>query len=887
MKPCFPIFQQRNTSIFITLLYLLFCNISIAQVDEFCGTPDKTEPDPVGVYSKSVDIGVFDAFNSKTFNIYYWRINKDDGSYTQPGFPLTPERAKLSVEYLNDAFADLNICFNLLGMGEINSTAHHTGSSLGSIHNYAVAENLARQDAFNIYAPHSLSQGAGQASYNRTRVAVLGSKVVGNALAHEIGHSFNLTHTFGNSNLRPHPINCERVTRIVTDPEYNANVAGDEVTDTHAVPNFQREQHNHVASAVETANIGYTWSEARNQIALNENGFSVLQNAAAIEQALLVYGFTQAEIDHLRFNPAENYAYADIPSCSYIPDSRINVPNSPFFKDCGGSPYQYLQFQFDCNNTMSYFHISCRNYFSVGQRIRVHEAIEFDQYGEFASALSNTVLDIYMMDTETDIGQEPNIHTNNFWNSEDIWVRNQNDGTVNQEHQNPEYDPLEPNYAYVKVRNKACSSSSGNEELKLYWAKANTALSWPLHWEGNLTVIDSNGEEVLMGDEIGTLNIPALGIGESTILEFEWYVPNPDDYMNINNNNPWHFCLLARIVSNADPMTFPEEEFITDNVKNNNNIVWKNLTIVDIVPNTPSPVGGIVAVGNFFDVPESFDLEFFEETEGAEESIYNEAEVSITLDDIIFDAWTSGGSESENFSPTAQNNKIIVEDNYAIIKNIQLDPGEIGTISVSFNFLMDELTNNTKYTYHLIQRNPATNKTIGGETFEVRKQQRPVFDADAGDDAEIDENESITVSAEDINETATYNWYDPQGNLIHTGTDLTVSPDITQTYKLEVISDMDGYKDYDAIEITVNPHRIESLVPNPVMSQLTVSYMVDGVTSAYLMVVNQSTGATNNYILDESIDEVIVDVSGYSTGLYSVILVCEGEIQDSKNLTKQ
>jgi len=133
-----------------------------------------------------------------------------------------------------------------------------------------------------------------------------------------------------------------------------------------------------------------------------------------------------------------------------------------------------------------------------------------------------------MQDTDTDTGQEPNIHTNIFWNSQDIWVRNQNDGLVNQEHQNPEYDPVLPNFVYVNVRNKSCNTSTGSEQLKLYWAKANTALSWPLHWEGNLYVVDNNGQQVLMGDEIGTLTIPEIEKGESTILEFECDVPNPE-----------------------------------------------------------------------------------------------------------------------------------------------------------------------------------------------------------------------------------------------------------------------------------------------------------------------------------------------------------------------
>lgn len=536
-------------------------SISLGQQDNFfCGTPDKTVADTPGVYTKSADVAVFNTFEPKTFNIYYWRINMDDGSYPTC-CALTPERALESVNLINENYSDLNICFNLIGVGEINSTAHHTGSSLGMIHTYATAQGLARQDAFNIYVPATFNQGAGQGSYNNTRMGIIGSALLSNGMVHELGHNFNLIHTHGNSNWRASPTNCERVTRIPGDPEYNAEDAGDLVTDTGSVPNFRFEQHAYFSYALEQANIGYSFWQAFD-LARFGNGYIFLQNALAIEQALINYGFTSSEITYLRNNPAKSHAYADEENCLYTPDSRIDDPNSPFFKDCGGSPYEVMQT--DVHNTMSYFHHSCRNSFTMGQAIRAHQAIEDDISGEFASALSQTVVDLSMQDTPSDTGQEPNIHTNVFWNSEDIWIRNQNDGLIVQQHENPEYNTNSSNYVYVRVNNTTCNTSpNAVARLKLYWAKANTALSWPLHWEGNLTLTDANGQDVLMGDAIGEMSIPAIENGSSEILEFEWDdMPNPQDYMNINNDNPWHFCLLARIELLVDPMTYPEQDFI-------------------------------------------------------------------------------------------------------------------------------------------------------------------------------------------------------------------------------------------------------------------------------------------------------------------------------------
>lgn len=112
----------------------------------------------------------------------------------------------------------------------------------------------------------------------------------------------------------------------------------------------------------------------------------------------------------------------------------------------------------------------------------------------------NPELDLMIRNSEEDDGTEPDSNTEYFWRSNDIWVRNQNDGRNVQEHQNPEYDPNNPNYVYVRVTNNSCVTATGTDNLKLYWAKANTELSWPLHWEGNYTVADPvTGQQILMG----------------------------------------------------------------------------------------------------------------------------------------------------------------------------------------------------------------------------------------------------------------------------------------------------------------------------------------------------------------------------------------------------
>ena len=871
--------KQLLILLFIGLLSL---NLSAQTVDfDMCGTPDPEYPDPIGVYSRSEDPMNLNNFDPVTFNIFFWGINKSDGSYTSGGSPLTMEKAILAVEGLNNAFNQYKICFVLKGIDTINSTTHHNNSNLTSIKNYAYNNGYKKENSFNVFVPYRLAEGSGVATYNRTYLALNDVSVVDKVIIHEIGHSLNLVHTHGPGtkiNAQWLTSNCERVTRDINDPVYNAtptilnnNVSrGDHIRSTSAVPAFLSEQREYIWIAL--MNGGYSSADAED---IAKNGFAGHLNYQSIVNILLSAGFPQQEIDEIAINGYTPYKYIDANTCEYIGNGKdfYNVP--------------YIINQSDVRNHMSYAQKPCRDRFTIEQVIRMHEAIEDDVWGEFAAAKAELPYDLYIRDHKEDIGQEPNIHTDIFWNSPDIWVRNQPDGFTVKGHQNPEYSPTQPNYVYVRIRNNSCQASSGSDILKVYWAKTTTSLIWPNNWDGSWVI---NG--VTMGNQIPPLSIPVIPViepGGEVILEIPWMVPNPEDFPEIplNAYSKWHFSLLARIVSVNDPMTITEGIYTPDNVENNNNIAWKGTTVVDLIPNLSTAIGGVVGVYNSSSQTKSYNLKFFKDPEETGKPIYEEAEAAVTLDSTLFAIWGAGGYLGSNYtSPNLAGNKLTASGDNMILSNIELQPDQYATMYVTFNFLTKELTSKDHFVYHIVQEDYNTGQVYGGTTFEINKQSRSVFSAFAGDDETIGMNDEITIYADSINEDAVYNWYDPEGNLIYTGTDLTVSPAITQTYKLEVIADTDGYKDYAEITINITPYHIESLVPNPASNQVTVNYDVEGATSAYLMLVNQTTSNSNNYILDLEESSVIIGLSAYQSGLYTVILVCDGEIYSTKNLAK-
>ena len=320
-------------------------------------------------------------------------------------------------------------------------------------------------------------------------------------------------------------------------------------------------------------------------------------------------------------------------------------------------------------------------------------------------------------------------------------------------------------------------------------------------------------------------------------------------------------------------------------IRNNNNLAWKNLSIVDL--EDEDATSAMVMIANPSDIAKTYYLELLKDNKETGKAIYDEAEVSIKMNDILYSAWERGGKQAELLDDKAdEKNKLVKGDN-VILDNIMFEPNEMGLLTLDFNFLTKEITDKTEYVYHVIQKDTDTDEVIGGETFIIKKKPRLLFTANAGNDKEIIKDDAITISAEQIDEIAIYNWYDTDGNLIYTGKDLSVTPEITKKYKLEIIADADGYKDFDEIEVKVNPFALTSLTPNPATNQITVNYKASDANSAYLMLVGTTNGTSENYILDLTQNETTLDISTYQIGYYSVSLVCDGQIINSITLIKQ
>lgn len=208
--------------------------------------------------------------------------------------------------------------------------------------------------------------------------------------------------------------------------------------------------------------------------------------------------------------------------------------------------------------------------------------------------------------------------------------------------------------------------------------------------------------------------------------------------------------------------------------------------------------------------------------------------------------------------------------------------------ALSFKFLTDSVDNQfKKYQFNLIQKEDSSGNIIGGETFEVIKNPRSLFQANAGPDKIINEGDSVTLMATDVGEEAEYSWFNSQEQLLGKGLNITLAPPIDQTYTLMVTADSDAYTDYDEVNVHVATNIITSLSPNPADGSVKVYYETHAQATVKLLIVNQfgSTMMEQNGIAGQA--DVSFNTNSLTNGNYGVLLLCSGVIMDYEVLIIQ
>lgn len=371
---------------------------------------------------------------------------------------------------------------------------------------------------------------------------------------------------------------------------------------------------------------------------------------------------------------ADQCSFSD--ECADTPNQAVSNGNSPTFPhiSCSNGPNGDMFM-----NHMDYTDDAVRIMFTQDQALRMAATLATARAGIVASdglvpSTGATPPDLWMQDNNDDVGVEPDPSTGPMWLSNDIWVRNGTDGLSYQDHENPLGGSL--SHVYVRVRNRGCAGAgSASGTLKLYWAKASSSLGWPAPWDGTVT------SPALMGGLIGSQAVTVAG-GDQEIFEFPWTAPNPSDYAVFGADQA-HFCLLARIeTSTSAPygMTTPETGNLYANVQNNNNIVWKNISIVDSGFN--GSLFGDFVVGNFGREPRKLNL-VFTVPKGRGPSLFDWGHILVEFRGDVLARWQKGDVEGKGFQRLDDGSLVIAKAG-ATLQGLPLKRGAFGTIHVRF-----------------------------------------------------------------------------------------------------------------------------------------------------------------------------------------------------------
>lgn len=507
----------------------------------------------------------------------------------------------------------------------------------------------------------------------------------------------------------------------------------------------------------------------------------------------------------------------------------------------------------DITNFMNYC-LHCADKFTIEQKERMHESLVLQSQ---IISTENSNIDLFVRNSEVDFGDVPDNISEYLWESPDIWIRNSDDDGL--EHQNPISNTN--NYVYVRITNKSCLTSIGNETLKLNWTKAGTNLPIQV-WEG-----DFNTNSLNLGGLINEIVIPPIEGYKTKILKFIWSTPNLQTNEFIEE--PWHYCILAKI--NTDEIeNFPLTDGYSYLFRNSNNIALKNVTLIE---NGINKTSGSIFVGNFNNIPKNITLKIITDSKEINNTLFEEAEVKLKLDPFLYSIWENSNFKGKNIKKIG-NNILVKENSEITFTNFPIN--KIGVLNLSVNFLTQNSSSKDLFKFHLIELDDE-NKVLGGEKFIVKKNPRINFKA------EFHQNNNL-ITASTINEPATYKWYDLNGNLIDVNQSL-INENINQDLILEVIA-MDGFKDYVEIKNQSTDLVIQSIYPNPISDNTQIVLSKKSSSGMYFMLVNINNLSTANYLIPENITNISLNLQNIPNGNYKIVLLQGNTIIDNKNLIK-
>lgn len=483
-------------------------------------------------------------------------------------------------------------------------------------------------------------------------------------------------------------------------------------------------------------------------------------------------------------------------------------------------------------------------------------------------------VDLYIKDNDEDTGKEPNMTTDEFWKSPSIWVRNQDDGIC--EHQNPVYSQdHQQSVIYVRVHNRGKAKFNGEGKwVVVYWAQASTGINAKT-WKGR-EVYDGGFPT---GGILEASTIDSIMPGDSCTVKVIWPLPRlMSDYPEGN----FHFCLYARI------MDIPYDDGYIEgmsyfNKQAKNDEAQKNITIIR--KNDVSKAFNVY-VRNILPKSKAYSLELVPQT-ASDEAIFSVADVEMSMNPKISNAWERGGLKRQNIEIISQNannpsdiKRVRLLSPKNKLESVNLNKEEFDVISLQFKF-KNYMIADRIYSLDLIQKDEEGN-IVDGETFIVDPPRllpyRPI---------EIGDNPIGEGKHELIVDTIGYTsigWKDKNGEAIGYSNTVTVLPKKDNNQYTVIATTADG--DVATGDITIEEILgIKNITKDNSSNNILVELTDRAPQNAVLSVVsaqNSSNRISEN--VSQGVSQLTIDTSRLQSGVYIVIYCINGEIIDQRKI---
>lgn len=487
---------------------------------------------------------------------------------------------------------------------------------------------------------------------------------------------------------------------------------------------------------------------------------------------------------------------------------------------------------------------------------------------------------LYMKDTPQDTGKEPNLTSDIFWDSPDVWTRNNLDGI--EQNENLYYSSTHTaGTVYVKIRNRGKSTYTGGQYVHIFCAQASLGLSTRA-WKGK----ELNDVKSPSGIALMPAYIPGpIASGDSIVIPINFGIPYGwiTDIQSSSADRQ-HVCVLAQILPTSDMQLYSDKDPSYFDVIGDNKIAQRNTSIIPIGEHSKNPVN--VYVRNVYPTTHSYSIEIRERidpNQNGAKSIFSLGVVNMQMTPKVSNAWVNGGKKSIKTNNNLNNGVYSIQftSEESRISGIKLAGNDFDKIAMTL-----KLKNNMPlffgdYVFDLLQRDENDN-IVGGETFVYHGAQ--LSDTPLQIEDEPSSDGTTILSCASLNAESTVLWYDGNGELISQDSSVRVRRDRkSEKYTLFNI-DKDGFASEGSI-VLEPAIGIKSV--NVIGEELSVELATPAYCD-YMRIRLSSIEGDKVWItsVDKGVSNIKFNVPGISSGMYAVTLL-EGEIVcDSKTLRK-